>query len=561
MHHAPNPYVQGMRRQRNDSDNFSVDFEREALQRSQNAHVSNSGSTESLKAAAASSSNSTTTTSTKSGKRGWMSSILNSGSSSHQQPAYSHPQQQPLVVPPSFAAQQQQQQQAVINANAAAAAAAAVVASSASIRSGTTSLKRSPSERSVEVPAAASSSPSVPLDPKKAKKEAERLAKEAEKAKREAAQRAARDRARAVMQKRQALAQAADPLHNVGQHQMPGIVSNSAAKAQQQAAQLQREQDKEKQRMMLEAAARKQQIILNSKLPQIQEDGRYAHSLRRWERTKTDKCSAFCRLRNPQYPAHQQYQPDMRYKARRRDDDDDVHSMSSSETRSERRFSISSHATASTVSTTNTFDSDPGASRTGRPGASGGLLAPLRRSPSVASFGGQSHLSVGSQNSGHSYSSRRDLGTSGSNSSSLEFGLVGRFQGLTAAESDSRSASGAGSTSPTSAGGDSQHPSSPYYNHPTPHMPSHGQFAKHPGSAPGTGGHSHQQHSITLPPISSFDHPPPKEFSFPGSPAGSVPRTSQSQNSNNSTISGSSNFVSHNMYHQQQQQQHHSHHP
>ena len=45
----------------------------------------------------------------------------------------------------------------------------------------------------------------LPLDPKKAKKEAEKAAREAEKARREAQQKAARDRARAVMQKRNQL--------------------------------------------------------------------------------------------------------------------------------------------------------------------------------------------------------------------------------------------------------------------------------------------------------------------------------------------------------------------
>ncbi|ETS64911.1 hypothetical protein PaG_00885 [Moesziomyces aphidis] len=47
--------------------------------------------------------------------------------------------------------------------------------------------------------------PSKPVDPKKAKKEAEKAAREAEKARREAQQKAARDRARAVMQKRNQL--------------------------------------------------------------------------------------------------------------------------------------------------------------------------------------------------------------------------------------------------------------------------------------------------------------------------------------------------------------------
>lgn len=216
-----------------------------------------------------------------------------------------------------------------------------------------------------------------------------------------------------------------------------------------------------------------------------------------------------------------QYSPDARYKARRRDDDDDVHSMSSNETRSERRFSISSHNTMSTVSTTNTLDSDPGPAR---PGRQGGFLAPVRRSPSVSSFSGQSHLSVGSTGSGQAPTSgygRRDLGTSGSGTSSLEYGLVGRFKGLSAADGASSS------TSPTSA---SSHPDSPHYFRP-PHSPS--QMSA-----------SHQQHNISLPSIQSFDRPPPKEFSFPNGsghgPQAGTPHTAHSNHSNGSTISANS---------------------
>ena len=152
--------------------------------------------------------------------------------------------------------------------------------------------------------------------------------------------------------------------------------------------------------------------------------------------------------------------------------------MSSNETRSERRFSISSHATASTVSTTHTMESDPGASRPSR----NQLLPPVRRTPSVSSFGGQSHLSVGSQNSG-TYA-RRDLGTSGSNASSLEHGLVGRFQGLTAAE---HSVSPDGHVSPVhrSSVSPTGQTHSPSYYSPT-----------------GTG--AHQTHSISIPPKQSF---------------------------------------------------------
>ena len=240
---ATNLHLQSLRR-RNDSDNVSVDFEREALQRSQNVRtstpdggLSNSESQESLKA-----------NKLKDGKRGWMSSVFNTSSST--QPVPQHPQQQPFVHPASYSR-----------------------SPSASIYSAqerlqpipsSSTLKRTPSERSTHAPEQSPLPPAFSADPKKAKKEAERIAKEAEKAKRDAAQKAARDRARAVMQKRNALAQAADPLHNFGQHRFPVV----AAKTPQQ-------QDKEKQRTMLEAAARKQQSIINGKLPQIAEDGRY----------------------------------------------------------------------------------------------------------------------------------------------------------------------------------------------------------------------------------------------------------------------------------------------
>lgn len=490
-HSLPNPAVSNLRRSgaRHDSDNFTVDFEREALQRSQNQaatsrppvpaipsqHFPKSDSQESLKASGGSK--------PKDGKsgRGWMASVF-SNSSSNQQPPHNHPQQQPLIHPPGYPA-----------------------SSSASIHSSMpssgTSLKRTPSERSVQD--LAPPQPALPLDPKKAKKEAERIAKEAEKIKRDAAQKAARDRARAVMQKRNALAQAADPLHNFGQHQIP---VKSAIPSQ--AAGLEKEKLAARERAILEA--RKQQQA--AKLPQIAEDGRV-------RLLAAQKQAQLQREREQAvYSAHghghgQQYSPDVRYKARRRDDDDDVHSMSSNETRSERRFSISSHATGSTVSTTHTMDSDPGPSRQSR--GANQLLPPVRRTPSVSSFGGQSHLSVGSQHSGHhGQYARRDLGTGGSNASSLEHGLVGRFQGLTAAEqpTDGRPSS----VSPTGVPGEGRR--SPLYQQPP-----------------------HQAHAIVLPPIQSFDQPP-KEFNFANA---NTPRTSHSTHSNNSTLSGNSGFVGH----------------
>lgn len=245
-----------VRRARQDADNVSVDFEREALQRSQNhpaahpnaaaaaAGVPKSDSQESLKVS-------------NKGKKSWMSNLLGSNNNSNSsnnssssasvhQPQY-HPQQQPLIHPGGYAASS---------------SSASVSHFSTAAHSGS-SLKRTPSERSIhalEQPPTQPVQPTAPLDPKKAKKEAERLAKEAEKAKREAATKAARDRARAVMQKRTALTQAADPLHSYGQQSVP---ATSAQKTMS---------DKEKKALLEQ---RKQQAMMNGgNLPQIAEDPR-----------------------------------------------------------------------------------------------------------------------------------------------------------------------------------------------------------------------------------------------------------------------------------------------
>lgn len=247
---------------RADSDNYTVDFEREALQRSQNhsttslprnqlSQMPKSDSAESVKAGKQ-----------KDGKgRGWMASVFHS--SSDQRSVHHHPQQQPLIHPASFPASPS--------------SASLAGTSAASIAPSTNSLKRSPSERSIHAPEQPPSQPQIPLDPKKAKKEAERLAKEAEKAKRDAAQKAARDRARAVMQKRNALAQAADPLHNFGQHQFPTKTSTTSAAANGRTGangqQLSEKDRQARDRAILEA--RKQQAaLMAAKLPQISEDGR-----------------------------------------------------------------------------------------------------------------------------------------------------------------------------------------------------------------------------------------------------------------------------------------------
>lgn len=128
-----------------------------------------------------------------------------------------------------------------------------------------------------EYSAAGSTAPTDPKAAKAAKKEAEKL-------KREMQQQAARERARAVMRKKQQLMEAADPLHNVssigmGLRQMPAPVDKGKARAD---------------RSGLMAA--------NAKMPQIVED------------------------------TSRLYVSDPRHKARRRDVDDDVHSVSSNET-------------------------------------------------------------------------------------------------------------------------------------------------------------------------------------------------------------------------------------
>lgn len=144
---------------------------------------------------------------------------------------------------------------------------------------------------------------SPPLDPKKAKKEAEKAAKEAEKARREALAILSRERARAVMRKNALLLEAADPLHATssrvevrksksivaGGPTNPGLNGSSSSKS-------------------------------NGKLPQIVES--------------SSRLSAV----------------DTRFKMRRRDDDDDVHSISSSDNGAYHRgrpYSVSSQATSS----------------------------------------------------------------------------------------------------------------------------------------------------------------------------------------------------------------------
>jgi meiosis induction protein kinase IME2/SME1 len=138
-----------------------------------------------------------------------------------------------------------------------------------------------------------------PLDPKKAKKEAERLAKEVDKARREALSVAARDRARAVMRKNAMLQEAADPQAGSSSKVRPAHSGSSS--------------------MSLKNGVASSSNMANasrSNASIVSEGG------------------------------------DNRYKSRRRNEDDDVHSMMSTSTdpsnhRSSRPYSVSSQATSS----------------------------------------------------------------------------------------------------------------------------------------------------------------------------------------------------------------------
>lgn len=168
------------------------------------------------------------------------------------------------------------------------------------------SLTRTPSTASVNM-AYELEGPRVHVDPKKAKKEAEKAAKEAEKLKREAIQLAARERARAVMKKKNQLMEAADPLHSYpGQHSRTIPVDKGKARSAD--------------RTTSSSAASTHGSMSSHKLPQIHEH--------------TGRPSV----------------ADMRHKSRRRDDDDDVHSVSSVDTglssQRGRPASISSQATS-----------------------------------------------------------------------------------------------------------------------------------------------------------------------------------------------------------------------
>jgi hypothetical protein len=214
--------------------------------------------------------------------------------------------------------------------------------------------------------------PPQPIDPKKAKKEAEKAAKDAAKAesqaKREQARLAAQQRSRAVLAKQQRIAQtgATDMVIDAQfANPVPMAVRKIADKG-------------------------KGRAVMSPPLPPVSEDG--------------------ARLRPLDGP---------RYRSRRRGDDDaDVHSVSSNETgQDDRRFSMASG---------NTMESDPG------PTWPRGF-SHLHRSPSQASMGSASRLSVASSpNLGSVYRAS----TPASTTSSLDHQFIATMAGLTAEEQE-----------------------------------------------------------------------------------------------------------------------------
>ncbi|KAM0793090.1 hypothetical protein ACM66B_000572 [Microbotryomycetes sp. NB124-2] len=301
------------------------------------------------------------------------------------------------------------------------------------------SIKRAPSIAPSMVPstyaASEHSTASVPLDPKAAKQ----AKKEAEKLKREMQQQAARERARAVMRKKQQLMEAADPLHNMsaagmGLRQMPVVDKGKARAADPR---------------MLAAGA-------NAKMPQIVED------------TSRLQVSG------------------LQHKARRRDVDDDVHSVSSAETglsasRRNRPMSVSGFS----ISSVATSASDP-----------------ERRSQhqyDPSAVRAPSHSSIlSSASRAHPHAGFRHAPPPSTGHSSLDSQLLINMQGLaTSGDSGWRSPT-SDRTESRGHRGTSPHHEQRYSPYPFPN--GNGSVAT---AAGGGGGRSPNPHH--LPPISTFD--------------------------------------------------------
>ncbi|GAA5831734.1 hypothetical protein JCM11251_003860 [Rhodosporidiobolus azoricus] len=182
---------------------------------------------------------------------------------------------------------------------------------------GSNPLKRSPSNASIAASSVLPPPPAIPMpdfasmEPKKAKKEMERYNKEMEKAARAAKEQAARERARAVMKKKNQLMEKADPLHNFANQGKGGTGEEGTGSGAGSIA-----GEKGKGRAVGAGA--------QGRMPQIIEDTSRLHV----SPSMSSGASVFSGRAGSgtgSFLAN-------RFKARRRHDDDDVHSVSSNET-------------------------------------------------------------------------------------------------------------------------------------------------------------------------------------------------------------------------------------
>lgn len=330
-------------------------------------------------------------------------------------------------------------------------------------------LKRSPSNASI---AASSSTPSTTHeDPKKAKKEAERMAKEQEKAARIAKEQAARERARAVMKKKNTLMEASDPLHNSSNQGRGAGGGGGVAGGPPMPLPL----DKGKGRAPPSAQQR---------MPQIIEDtGRLHLSPGGMASVASFESGTGSFLAN-------------RFKARRRAEDDDVHSMSSNETGHSSvnwPFPVASRGRTFSISSKATSASDPERRQHRGPDFPVTEMDPLGRVSSISSFASGARTGGGGPSSLNRFPTYGHYTAPSTGHSSLDPGFIGGMQGLaTHSHSEPPPHLSPYPSSVRSESHSRQRLASPHheryspYTLPSPHAP------RSPGP--------------TLPPISSFDH-------------------------------------------------------
>lgn len=361
-------------------------------------------------------------------------------------------------------------------------------------------LKRSPSNASMTSGlsggAQSVASNETPLDPKKARKEAEKLAKEQEKAARLAKEQQARERARAVMKKKNQLKEAADPLHNFalqGQGPTKAAASGSSASSSANlASSASSFLDKGK------ARALPSDRLVQQRMPQIIED--------------TSRLRVSGGPPKDPFAAGPSGLP-VRYKARRRDDDDDVHSVSSNETGHSsqhwpfpiqpgrgRPVSISSKATSASDPERRhqqLLDMDPLA----RVSSLSSLPLPNVRSPGAGGVP-PTALSSGSM---HRFPSYGHYTAPSTGHSSLDANFISNMQGLATSSTSDLPWQAPPAAGPSQRSDSRSRLASPHAQHAqherySPYMvPPHGHGHVPPRS-PGP----------TLPPIQSFDNTPPQ---------------------------------------------------